>query len=139
MIRRPPRSTRTDTLFPYTTLFRSPPFANMRDFSLDQVAEPVAHVTRRHRQKFQLLRLHIAGDVVEQRRGIPPRARIGRKETEVGINTRRHRMVIAGAEMAVSPELLALPPDNHRHLCMCFPVNEAMNALTTPPYHQTGP
>src|SRR3546814_5911463 len=27
MIRRPPRSTRTDTLFPYTTLFRSAPAA----------------------------------------------------------------------------------------------------------------
>src|SRR3546814_7863498 len=27
MIRRPPRSTRTDTLFPYTTLFRSAPRA----------------------------------------------------------------------------------------------------------------
>src|SRR3546814_17338051 len=27
MIRRPPRSTRTDTLFPYTTLFRSRPTA----------------------------------------------------------------------------------------------------------------
>src|SRR3546814_8180615 len=27
MIRRQPRSTRTDTLFPYTTLFRSPEFA----------------------------------------------------------------------------------------------------------------
>src|SRR3546814_11722095 len=27
MIRRPPRSTRTDTLFPYTTLFRSPAHA----------------------------------------------------------------------------------------------------------------
>src|SRR3546814_11275404 len=26
MIRRPPRSTRTDTLFPYTTLFRAPLF-----------------------------------------------------------------------------------------------------------------
>src|SRR3546814_2766807 len=26
MIRRPPRSTRTDTLFPYTTLFRSEPW-----------------------------------------------------------------------------------------------------------------
>src|SRR3546814_16169281 len=26
MVRRPPRSTRTDTLFPYTTLFRSPAF-----------------------------------------------------------------------------------------------------------------
>src|SRR3546814_4518060 len=28
MIRRPPRSTRTDTLCPYTTLFRSPGFAS---------------------------------------------------------------------------------------------------------------
>src|SRR3546814_19212192 len=28
MIRRPPRSTRTDTLFPYTTLFRSTPGAD---------------------------------------------------------------------------------------------------------------
>src|SRR3546814_3421853 len=30
MIRRPPRSTRTDTLFPYTTLFRSPRTATRR-------------------------------------------------------------------------------------------------------------
>src|SRR3546814_15030322 len=30
MIRRPPRSTRTDTLFPYTTLFRSNPLAHIR-------------------------------------------------------------------------------------------------------------
>src|SRR3546814_4090693 len=28
MVRRPPRSTRTDTLFPYTTLFRSEPDAH---------------------------------------------------------------------------------------------------------------
>src|SRR3546814_8035800 len=35
MIRRPPRSTRTDTLFPYTTLFRSDP-----DF-LDELAQGV--------------------------------------------------------------------------------------------------
>src|SRR3546814_1066004 len=31
MIRRPPRSTRTDTLFPYTTLFRSPSFHPFRE------------------------------------------------------------------------------------------------------------
>src|SRR3546814_2763360 len=29
MIRRPPRSTRTDTLFPYTTLFRSVPYGTL--------------------------------------------------------------------------------------------------------------
>src|SRR3546814_2101720 len=31
MIRRPPRSTRTDTLFPYTTLFRSPDSRTVED------------------------------------------------------------------------------------------------------------
>src|SRR3546814_13485343 len=30
MLRRPPRSTRTDTLFPYTTLFRSAPYRTPR-------------------------------------------------------------------------------------------------------------
>src|SRR3546814_12032138 len=33
MKRRPPRSTRTDTLFPYTTLFRSEPNAFFRGFN----------------------------------------------------------------------------------------------------------
>src|SRR3546814_508062 len=32
MIRRPPRSTRTDTLFPYTTLFRSPDWSSFKKF-----------------------------------------------------------------------------------------------------------
>src|SRR3546814_8625033 len=32
MIRRPPRSTRTDTLFPYSTLFRSPGYGPERAF-----------------------------------------------------------------------------------------------------------
>src|SRR3546814_3864274 len=35
MIRRPPRSTRTDTLFPYTTLFRSPHHAGFAHGAAD--------------------------------------------------------------------------------------------------------
>src|SRR3546814_3348544 len=35
MIRRPPRSTRTDTLFPYTTLFRSSEMAKQREIFTD--------------------------------------------------------------------------------------------------------
>src|SRR3546814_997792 len=37
MIRRPPRSKRTDTLFPYTTLFRSRAFRNPHDDVLRQI------------------------------------------------------------------------------------------------------
>src|SRR3546814_14109444 len=46
MIRRPPRSTRTDTLFPYTTLFRSPACAARR---LAQV-RPAARCPRNARR-----------------------------------------------------------------------------------------
>src|SRR3546814_15075179 len=38
MLRRPPRSTRTDTLFPYTTLFRSAGRRRRRRFRLGRVA-----------------------------------------------------------------------------------------------------
>src|SRR3546814_13960702 len=41
MIRRPPRSTRTDTLFPYTTLFRSSAFFE-RVFQRDLARNPAA-------------------------------------------------------------------------------------------------
>src|SRR3546814_12578882 len=41
MIRRPPRSTRTDTLFPYTTLFRSTA-VQPQHFSKMSAAEPDA-------------------------------------------------------------------------------------------------
>src|SRR3546814_4318147 len=37
MIRRPPRSTRTDTLFPYTTLFRSDGNVAKHSLSLDRI------------------------------------------------------------------------------------------------------
>src|SRR3546814_16592405 len=43
MIRRPPRSTRTDTLFPYTTLFRSD--------IVRQVLETQASGARRHSRR----------------------------------------------------------------------------------------
>src|SRR3546814_14005890 len=42
MIRRPPRSTRTDTLFPYTTLFRSPQVLDRMQRRQRIVAQAVA-------------------------------------------------------------------------------------------------
>src|SRR3546814_7405202 len=52
MIRRPPRSTRTDTLFPYTTLFRSSAVvvhqeADAAQFhAVDRLAEPAVAMQR---------------------------------------------------------------------------------------------
>src|SRR3546814_13325838 len=47
MIRRPPRSTRTDTLFPYTTLFRSKAGRPVRrPTRYEKLARPVRAATR---------------------------------------------------------------------------------------------
>src|SRR3546814_18779468 len=43
MIRRPPRSTRTDTLFPYTTLFRADREACRRTLAVDVAVGAVEH------------------------------------------------------------------------------------------------
>src|SRR3546814_10973658 len=47
MIRRPPRSTRTDTLFPYTTLFRSPVKLEARHFQRQAGRQPAPVPDRR--------------------------------------------------------------------------------------------
>src|SRR3546814_2409070 len=47
MIRRPPRSTRTDTLFPYTTLFRSEIQTHKRPHLSNKLKQhPLDHPTR---------------------------------------------------------------------------------------------
>src|SRR3546814_2695028 len=46
MIRRPPRSTRTDTLFPYTTLFRSWAFLGFHQFRAVAVVACRSHRER---------------------------------------------------------------------------------------------
>src|SRR3546814_4222191 len=60
MIRRPPRSTRTDTLFPYTTLFRSEFARRRRDaragFGIDAGAVPQrARRSEEHTSELQSL------------------------------------------------------------------------------------
>src|SRR3546814_9923043 len=60
MIRRPPRSTRTDTLFPYTTLFRSPVRCEMprdrRSVALQPCGRRRFGQRREHSARFVTLR-----------------------------------------------------------------------------------
>src|SRR3546814_998620 len=69
MIRRPPRSTRTDTRFPYTTLFRS-------------------QAERRHVAQFRPARADRDGDAL---RIVPLRARHDRAAIRTGMDGRPHR------------------------------------------------
>src|SRR3546814_10952632 len=64
MIRRPPRSTRTDTLFPYTTLFRSEPFAGDHILNEEGLGECAVGRDRLGIERLQLL--HEAGLAVDE-------------------------------------------------------------------------
>src|SRR3546814_7627083 len=102
MIRRPPRSTRTDTLFPYTTLFRSAEGDERRTAGADRVLgggpglrRPgvplgVAGLPRQHRQR----RRRAAGGGPRQL----PRAAQGRRAPHLRARGRRVRLRGAGGE-----------------------------------------
>src|SRR3546814_8079630 len=83
MIRRPPRSTRTDTLFPYTTLFRSA--RNVAEGRSDEAV--VFRIEPRHRQR-QVEPVDRAHRSVEL--DAPGRllARIGEREAGAGEDVR---------------------------------------------------
>src|SRR3546814_6310883 len=70
MIRRPPRSTRTDTLFPYTTLFRS-------ESARANAGEEFVHLAAQ--------RLRLLGELVgRSQHGLGRIARLGRGGGDVG-------------------------------------------------------
>src|SRR3546814_1773377 len=81
MIRRPPRSTRTDTLFPYTTLFRSHGCASVRSPSRGPSSPSPPEVLRRKRV-----------DDVEEDMGrvVRRRGRTDRKSTRLNPVTNAH-------------------------------------------------
>src|SRR3546814_8062372 len=82
MIRRPPRSTRTDTLFPYTTLFRSLPGAN-QTANINLAAISV-HALRVFRQFTSRLRFNLtfAFGKIKIARIVCPRAVHGANRSE---------------------------------------------------------
>src|SRR3546814_12277775 len=97
MVRLPPRSTRTDTLFPYTTLFRSPRVPG----------EAARHGQRPHRRR--LRGAQGAGDGGVARDEAPPRGRQGRWLTRT-VPDRGFR--IAPNRGSLSPRFIA--PDAPR-------------------------
>src|SRR3546814_5282845 len=85
MRRRPPRSTRTDTLFPYTTLFRSPAH-RQRDRDARDIAEADgARQRRRQRAPLADVALRLA-----RMRLRPEDAERDRKSTRLNPVTNAH-------------------------------------------------
>src|SRR3546814_10925636 len=108
MIRRPPRSTRTDTLFPYTTLFRSPAPA-VKDMRADDVGHHQALAPARPDRGGVIMgREHDARKDLSAQRGGGYAARA---QPIAPFRRARHRPAAGGGELAHAGALRSLEHD----------------------------
>src|SRR3546814_9497689 len=98
MIRRPPRSTRTDTLFPYTTLFRSDPVRKTNRGSLPAHLERIEQIVDVESNACPCCggALHQIGEDVAERIDVVP-------TTFSVVVTRRPRYGCRSCESAIVP------------------------------------
>ena len=57
---------------------------------------------------FSMSSVGIAGDVIENPRGVPPDGWIGGKIGQIGVDARRHGVIVAGPGMDIGRETAAL-------------------------------
>ena len=70
---------------------------------------------------------------------IAPGARVSREIAEIGIDARGDCMIIAGAEVALGAEFAIFTADDHRHLGVGFPFDEAIDDLHPGPFQLRRP
>src|SRR3546814_6925618 len=119
MIRRPPRSTRTDTLVPYTTLFRSSRHSQRRGVGLRGIDQPAADRDR-----------HPEGD--EQHRDAEHADQLAEKDA-----FERHR---GGEDLRSeehTSELQSLMRISYAVFCLKKKTNKESQAATTNPTEAT--
>src|SRR3546814_10594497 len=90
MIRRPPRSTRTDTLFPYSTLFRSPDRVDDHAAVVAELVEAPCFFATAKGRAASFDRPQGAQDRLRQAQSLSPRRRgaNGSDLTHAAVNTR---------------------------------------------------
>src|SRR3546814_8580887 len=109
MIRRPPRSTRTDTLFPYTTLFRSLLERNIR--------------MSRYRDAQRTIQ----------------RALLEQPDPEAVYRTLAQALVDIAGAAAIDVFVADGDDGMLRRAALAGPMADAMRQLPTPPRHSAGP
>ena len=95
----------------------------------DVLVDAIAQCQRRYRHAFELGRLGVTGDVVEYAGDVAGDHRIGGEVRQVGIDARRHRMIVAGADMHVGGKRSALAPHDQRKLGVGLELDEAVDDL----------
>src|SRR3546814_9060995 len=127
MIRRPPRSTRTDTLFPYTTLFRSRRrlFAVRRRDGSRRMDQPLPALPHRHRRDAvpRERSVHFCRrgrQLVEKRRHVARLAALFRRTGADRVGRSEEHTSELQSLMRISYAVFCLKKKHNNHLTLLF-------------------
>ena len=85
------------------------------------------------------LGLGVAGDVVEQLAGVAAQRRVGGEQRQVGVDLGRDRVIVAGAEVAVGAQAIALAAHHQRELGVGLVLDEAEDDVDAGALQVAGP
>ena len=87
-------------------------------FALDQSDQPLAQIERRDQQFFHSRITGQAGERVENDRDFFGDFWIRREQTEIGVDARGARMIIAGAQMHVMAQTIGIAPHDEERFAV---------------------
>ncbi len=103
-----------------------PSLARGRGDRADLVDEPAPQREGRDEELAELLRPPEAGDVVEEVGDVRGDVLVGREDSDILVEPGRRGVVVAGPDVRVPAEPVALAPDDQRHLRVDLEVGEAV-------------
>ena len=106
---------------------RRPRAAGVLGLAVDQLGEPVAQLHRRDEQRLELALIRVAGQIVEDVRDVRHDVGIGGEQTQVGVDLRRLRVVVAGAGVHVALHAVGLLPHDQTQLRVRLQLGKAVD------------
>ena len=105
------------------------PASGMVAFAFDQSDEALAQIEWRDQQFFHARITGQTGERVEDDRDFLGDFRIRREQTEVGVDARGARMIIAGAEMDVVTEMIGIAAHDEERFAVRLQTDDAVNDM----------
>jgi hypothetical protein len=101
----------------------------MGDLALDQRRQARPQAEGRDEQLAVVSLPRVAGQKVEQVRGVGADRRVTAQQPQIGVDPRRCGIVVAGAQMHLAPQPITLAPHDERDLGVRFQADQPIRAI----------
>src|SRR6516162_9355361 len=109
------------------------------DLALDQLLQARTNIERRNQQLLEILLTGIPGEVVKQTSRVPAYLFATGEKAEIRIETRCDWIIVAGAQMTISPDRIAFPANHEDYLGMNLEAEKTVYDVDAFAFQRLGP